>query len=259
MVALFAERGGLMDRRGSGYGGARREIRGGRGASGSSNDAILLGLGSSLLAWWEPRAELVTFESALITSITALAGASAMSQAVSANKPTWSAAGGAGGKPAVSLARTVDYLTSTITWASGSRRGIYVVAAVSATNSRAYISGISNSLFRGTATFSTSSQFAGGSDSLTVSSPAIDTAHHLHAVRSESTSGGLNRYQIDGANTTPNYTRTDGISTGPGVTIGQTTSSGGTVSCVIITGDPVDAVNAVVKEYIAAQFGLTLA
>lgn len=233
-------------------------------------DAILRSLGVNLLHWWEPRADQTTLNGSNISQIDNLvSGGGALVQATASNQPAWVNDGsGPNGRPYASLQDTARYLSAAVSLATNHRTGVYVVvqhassgavdryAAALTTASAAVVIDYSRNaasphgvkLF---ADFNAGTDFNGRVDD-------YNGAWLLWALRPLAAGA---RMQVDGADTATQPSNTNGLIAATNCTLGYSlaSTSGGAVAGIILTTEPVAAIDDVVKNYVAARFGLTLA
>lgn len=259
-----------MHRRGAAYGSSRRRQRVGSGLS--NPDTILLGLGSSLLHWWEPRYRLITFNVNNIQQIDPLAGAAALVQLTVGQQPTWSASGGPGGTPYSGNPDGSDrkLVASLPSYAAGRRLSSLIVFRGYGTVDRFALAlhptGTTDHhilyYFDADANFKSIADLDGASrQTLTITSPAVDTDWHAHETRLPSSGAA---HEIDASSTTPDFTGTAGLQAIDELTAGYPTTTAGKSghdwSSIIIwddaVGDPAGN-RAAVHSYVAAQFGIS--
>lgn len=229
--------------------------------SGSPVFDVAAALGADLLNWWEPTIDVVTFNGPNVSAIADRGAAPHdMSQATAANQPLWVASGGPNNRPYVQTNDTSDGLTtgSVLGLVSGHRTGWYAVIANTQTAAEQWAVRITNAAAGVRAGYhalhSRQHGFVGGSTSATITSPANNTAWHLHAFRPLDT-GAL--YQIDGVTSSPAVGRSDGLAEWDIANIGRPGGfSGGKVACLMLVTNPTAAKDAAIRAYMRQRFRL---
>lgn len=223
------------------------------------------GLGVDLLYHWEVPASgspLITLDGSTNASqLNDRVGSAHCVQATAANRPAHHATGGPNNKPYLELQSTGRVMIATISVADANRAGLYVVGSFpgsGATRNLARASGSAGGtlVLQETAgpVFRAVGVFTGSSEAINVTVPAHDTAFHLFAIRPLAT-GWLN--QIDGSTTTPDFVTSATVRDLTSFSIG-TSTSGGNFCFAVLVNNPDAAKDTIVKEYVAAVYGLTL-
>lgn len=268
-----------MNRRGSGYGGARREIRGGIGAGGVDLDAAFLAemsaAGGTLHHWWETRSGLITFngsniarnhdvrETNFVTPTLAY-----LDQATAASQPAWVNDGSGPNSVAyANLQDTARNLAATVSFGANHRTGIYAVVK-HGTNAAAdrYTMALTTAVAPVVIDYSRNAaspqglklfaDFNAGTD-INGRIDDYNGSWLLWALRPLQT-GAVT--QINGANTANQPSNTNGLVAATKYSLGYAlgAASDGAVAAIILTSEPTAAVDTAIKNYVAARFGLTL-
>lgn len=234
-------------------------------------DTILLGLGASLLHWWEPRASLVTFNGSNIQQIDPLAGAAPLVQLTVGRQPPWVAGGGPNGTPYANHPDGSDrkLVASLPSYVAGRRLSTLIVCRGYGTTDRFVLSlhptGTTNHhiLYYHAidANFKALVDLDGASrQTLTITSPAVSAGWHARTTRLPAAGA---THEIGGAATTPDFTGTAGLQAVDELATGYPTTtagkSGHDLASIIVWDDAIGdaAANAAaVYAYVAARFGV---
>lgn len=225
----------------------------------------LAALGADLLHHWEvPAADspLITLNGSNVSQLNDRVGGIHAVQAVAGNQPAYVANGGPNNQPYINLQDGTRGLVARILpIGAANRTGMYAVFAAG-TQFHAIritqdaVAGIEPYFVNLTA-FHSRTEFTGGSQDVAVVTPAWNTAWHLHAMRPLAT-GALS--QIDGVTTNPTHTGSDTLKAMNQADIGSVAgNANGNVAMLILVSDPTASKDAIVKAYVRARYGLSVA
>lgn len=227
-------------------------------------------LGSALLYWWEPRAELVTKSGSNVTGIVALAGGANF--ALGSGALVWTPSG-PGGRPFIAIADGSNVIEApTVSIPEATRSALYTVVRFSGTalTQHAFVTravagtpptgGTSGTqrlkvYQNASGQFGGLARFTGGTQNLAASG-ASDANWHAWSIRPLAAGAS---WRKDGAEVSPTFASTDPISVQGTAQIGQGDgASGGDWACsllVDVTTNPT-AIDQAVRDYIFQRFGL---
>jgi hypothetical protein len=231
------------------------------------------GFTADLATYWEvPDASspLITLNGGNVAQLNDRIGTAHAVQDNPANRPAYVATGGPNNAPYINIQDVARKLTADTTGSTGhgagNRVGYYIVAKAGPDNLTQIVhitdsgpsAGIHSLRRHVDKFFQQMTDNAGVGETLEMTVPALDQAWHLFACRPLAT-GWLS--QIDGATTTPNFTKSETLLSIQRMTIGRyaADSGQGSVAAVIGVVDPTAAKDALVKEYVSARYGLVLA
>jgi hypothetical protein len=231
----------------------------------------MAGLGAALLHWWEPRAAAVTLNGSNISASAKLVGGGpALSQGTAGNQPAWVNDGsGPGGRPVVHLHDSVRRMTAALTeLAAGHRTGVYAVVSHSTADADRFATTLHHTApttahhfySRNAASPQGLKMFADFTTGTDFNATVNDfvAGYVLRSFRPLATGA---RGEINGTLAAVQPSNTNGLLAADRFTLGHPAATGADVriAAVILTTEPVTAVDTAVKAYVAARFGLTLA
>ncbi len=215
---------------------------------------------------WVPEPSTVTLNAGNLSQINeSWGGARHLIQATAANQPAWVTSGGPNNRPYINLQDTGRFMLATAlpSIPDANRVGMYMVGAVAGSSGVQRVLAESLNAANGAVQSfqeNTSNRFAfqgtiftGGAQTLSITSPARDTAWHLFAIRPLDT-GALG--QIDGATVTPNYAGSDTLDDQTQMRVGRNTVSAGRVALVMLVHNPTAAKDAIIRRRLRQRFRL---
>lgn len=249
--------------RGRRFAGAGLMRRGGREPGGASMSAgggpSLSALGADLLHWWEvpvSSSPLITLNGGNVSQLNdrVSSGAAHMVQATAINQPLYEATGGPRGEPCTSAQDVARFMEATFAIGAGNRAGVYAVYQQAAVASRTTINSTPVGIFRNVNDTTGYLTFTGGPQNSVKN--GVDANWHLHSLLPFATGAHA---QHDGINVDTDFTGSDTVVAYTQLFWFHNGTAGGKLACVIIVQDITAAKDAIVKQYVRARYGLTIA